>query len=118
MDELHHEAIWRRWLGEDRNIDEDRNDVNDRKRVLPNQVAYPSSSSNSAYDHTDEEPVVTEKYRARLFIHAKYPDRIKSQWVRSRTLGRGRMSSKRRIELHPNKAFYEYLTSILLHFNL
>jgi hypothetical protein len=93
VDELHHEAIWRRWLGEDSGIEGDRNDMRDRKRVLPQENKCPSSSSYSSSDLADVEPGVKQKYLARLFIHAKYPDRIKSQWVRSRTLGTGRVGS-------------------------
>jgi hypothetical protein len=93
VDELHHEAIWRRWLGEDSEIEGDRNDMRDRKRVLPHDNTSPSSSSYSSSDRADEGPGVKQEYRARLFIHAKYPDRIKSQWVRSRTLGTGRVGS-------------------------
>ena len=28
------------------------------------------------------------EYEGRLFIHAKHPDKIQSQWVRERTLGK------------------------------
>jgi hypothetical protein len=93
VDELHHEAIWRRWLGEDSDIEGDRNDMRDRKRALPHENTCPSSSSHRSSDRSEEEPGVKEKYRGRLFIHAKYPNRIKSQWVRSRTLGTGRIGS-------------------------
>jgi hypothetical protein len=60
VDELPHEDIWRHWIEEDKEVVEMEND------------SYSTTKCN---------------YKAKLFLHAKHPDRIKSSWVRAQTLG-------------------------------
>ena len=59
VDELYHEDIWRHWL---------------------ESIEYSLLHSKDSDSH----PAV--RYRAQLFIHAKSPDKIRSEWVRSHTL--------------------------------
>lgn len=60
VDDLPHEDIWRHW------IEEGNEDVG----------LESDSTSNTKCN-----------YKAKLFLHAKHPDRIKSSWVRAQTLG-------------------------------
>ena len=96
VDELHHEEIWKWWLGEHLETKED-NNPSDKCINLP-EKELPASSSSSCSSLPPSQPLNPSsevpneaenkrKFKARLFIHAKYPERIKSPWVRARTLG-------------------------------
>lgn len=99
VDELHHEEIWKWWLGdgigakeeEDRSFNDSSSNMHEKE--LPASSSYSSPPSATASESADpaqsvaNESVNKRRFNARLFIHAKYPDRIKSPWVRARTLG-------------------------------
>ena len=59
VDNLYHEDIWRHWCD-----------------------SYQVNSHNISGNRSEEAPIEMV-YRARLFIHAKHPERIKSEWVRT-----------------------------------
>ena len=106
VDELHHEEIWRNWIEDKQGEGEGASDRNRsdkeqqqwKRRCTESSGGSSSSSSKSTETNTDAERqgqgqnhfrnlIKDSKYRARLFIHAKHPDRVKSSWVRERMLG-------------------------------
>ena len=103
VDELHHEDIWKWWLGEGLGTKEgDRSLSGSSSNLQEKDVSAGSSCSCSSLppphaplappppdpsQSIANESVNKRRFNARLFIHAKYPDRIKSPWVRARTLG-------------------------------
>ena len=106
VDELHHEEIWRSWI-EDRAEDVDEELLNRsesgqdqpqlKKRCTVSSSSSRSRESNLNADRPDHYLVQGQnnyrnssqnsRFRGRLFIHAKYPERVKSRWVRERMLG-------------------------------
>ena len=95
VDELHHEEIWKWWLGDGIGTEEgEDSSLNDSSSNMQEKdLSASSSCSCSSLPPTDYSQSVANgsvnkrRFNARLFIHAKYPDRIKSPWVRARTLG-------------------------------
>jgi hypothetical protein len=65
VDDLPHEALWRLWL---------EHGINDLK----------SSHRNSTTKSTEQIDVNEANLPVRIWIHAKFPDRIRSPWVRSK----------------------------------
>ena len=106
VDELHHEEIWRSWI-EDRaeDVDEEllnRSESGQDQPQLKKRCTVSSSSSRSRESNLNtyrpDQYLVqgqnnyrnssqNSRFRGRLFIHAKYPERVKSRWVRERMLG-------------------------------
>ena len=104
VDELHHEEIWRSWI-EDRaeDLDEEllnRSESSQEQLQFKKRCTESSSRSrerNLNADRPDQYVVQGQsnyrnssqnsRFRGRLFIHAKYPERVKSKWVRERMLG-------------------------------
>ena len=99
VDELHHEEIWKWWLGdgigtkeeEDRSLNDSSSNMQENElparsscSCLPPATAPQSADPSQSVAN---ESVNKRRFNARLFIHAKYTDRIKSPWVRARTLG-------------------------------
>jgi hypothetical protein len=76
VDSLPHEDIWRAWLGD---VDIAGSDSICTGALAAESDAHTSESqvSSCATDNADN------RFRARLFIHAKHPEKITSPWVQS-----------------------------------
>ena len=124
VDELHHEEIWKWWLGEDLETRKDGSlldrSINSHEKELP-------ASSSSSYSCSPLHPHPSDPshslsngkvnkgtYKARLFIHAKYPERIKSPWVRARTLGKRLIVFLLYFQYH--LYFYPYLKCLTVNY--
>ena len=104
VDELHHEEIWRSWI-EDRaeDLDEEllnRSESSQEQLQFKKRCTESSSRSRESNLNADRPDLYVvqgqsnyrnssqnSRFRGRLFIHAKYPERVKSKWVRERMLG-------------------------------
>ena len=78
VDSLPHEDIWRAWLGDTNGAGSD--SISTGATALAAESDAHTSESQVSSNATGN---ADNRFRARLFIHAKHPEKITSPWVQS-----------------------------------
>ena len=93
IDTLPYEDVWRQWIG-DRDIDGDSSRIvsscNSHGKNEPTRTHNQSNghnNSNSSAGNVTATETPENNPNVRVFVHAKFPERVRSQWLRSRLIG-------------------------------